>query len=353
MGRTPLPWLAFVAAASLSIGCTVRTVPAPIDAAVTHPDATFADVGRDSGPPDASLYDVPPPDNTCASFRIGTQRIIPRVVLVIDQSGSMALDFGGMSRWHTLEDALVGTDGLVTRLDADVRFGAIMYTDDPDWLGCPDVATQPVTLPSVGNIRSLYVNTPAGNTPTGDSIAYVVAQRATLFDEAATTGPEIMLLATDGEPGTCADGADIVGGRALSVSSTADAFAAGIRTYVLSVGTEVANAHLQDVANAGVGHTAGTADAPYWVATDATELRTALASIASGALPCTVELMGRIDPARACEGTVTLGPDALACGTDWHAIDETHIGLSDSTCARLRSTTDDLVGMFPCDVVVF
>jgi hypothetical protein len=228
-----------------------------------------------------------------------------------------------------------------------------MYTDDPDWAGCPDVAVQNAVLPSIGAIRSLYgANMPAGNTPTGDTIAYVTTNRATLYDEATSTGPEIMILATDGEPGTCADGADTVGGNALSVANAQAAFDAGIRTYVLSVGTEIANMHLQDVANAGVGHMPGDPDAPFWVATDPAGLHDALATIASSALPCTLELMGRIEPSRACEGTVMLGTDALACGTDWHAIDETHIALSDATCARLRSTTDDLVGTFPCDVII-
>ncbi len=337
---------------ALLAGCTIRSpLPGREDADVARPDAWVRDAGRDAGP----ASDVPPPDNTCASIRIDTQRVIPRVVLVIDQSGSMRQDFGGPTRWQALQTALTGTDGLVTLLDRDAQFGAVMYTDDPDVLGCPDVATQPGTLPSIGNIRSLYsANTPAGNTPTGDTIAYVVANRATLFAEGGTaSGSEVMILATDGEPGTCADGADVVGGRALSVSSTQAAFAAGIRAYVLSVGTEVANMHLQDVANAGVGHAPGDPDAPYWVATDATTLRAAIAAIASGALPCTLQLMGEIDPSRACEGTVTLGADPLACGTDWHAVDATHIELSDSTCARVRSTTDDLFGTFPCEVVVF
>lgn len=341
--------LAGLAVSIAVVGCTIRSpLPGPDDAFVDRPDAWFPD----TTPP----RDVPPPDNTCASVRIDALRVVPRVVLVIDQSGSMRLDFGGVSRWIALEQALTdATTGLVTTLDDDVQFGAVMYTDDPDFLGCPDVVTLDGAMPSIGAVRSMFsVNVPAGNTPTGDTLAYVLANRATLFAEGGpATGDEVVILATDGEPGTCADGADVTGGRALSVASTQAAFDAGIRTYVLSVGTEVANMHLADVADAGVGVGPGDPPAPYWVATDATSLRTAIEAIASGALPCTLELMGTIDPALACEGTVTLGTEPLACGSDWHAVDASHIALSDAACARLRSTTDDLYGTFPCDAVVF
>ena len=336
------------------------TVPAPtgqtdaagaLDGSALAPDASALDAGRD-----AALYDGPVPDGTCASVTFLAERTIPSVVVVIDQSGSMALPFGttGGSRWTTLEDALVGPDGLVTSLEHFVRFGAVMYTDDPEVFGCPDVDTQPATLDGRGNFAALYaVDFPSGNTPTGDTLGLVLAQRDELFAESTRTGPAVILLATDGEPGTCADGTDIDGGRRLTIDNAAAAFAAGVTTYVLSVGTEIARPHLQDVANAGSGRRAGEPDAPYWVASDPAGLRTALASIASGALPCTLALDGRIDPAQACRGTVTLGSEELACGTDWTATDETHLVLSASACARLRASTDDVHGTFPCDVVVF
>lgn len=336
--------------------CTVAgspdaTLDAAIDAAPAERDTGASDAGRD-----AVAYDGPAADNTCAAITFVAARTIPSVVVVIDQSGSMALPFGasGGSRWTTLEDALVGTGGLVTSLEHFVRFGAVMYTDDPEVGGCPDVDTQPASLDGRGNLAALYaVDFPSGNTPTGDTLGLVLAQRDELFAESTRTGPAVILLATDGEPGTCADGTDIVGGRQRTVDNARAAFDAGIETYVLSVGTEIAQQHLQDVANAGVGRQAGEPDAPYWIASDPAGLRAALASIASGALPCTLTLDGRIDPARACRGTVRLGDQELACGTDWTATDESHLALSDAACARLRASTDDVQGTFPCDVVVF
>ncbi len=350
MNRTM--WACVAGCSIAAMGCTERVTPDhPEDAAVAPHD-----MGHDAPIVDSG----PPPDNVCVAIPVELTRIIPRVMLVIDQSGSMGdHNFGTVTRWQALEDALVGTDGLVTNLSAHVRFGAVMYTDGPDDPACPELQTTAVMLPGLPSIRSLYdANGPEGNTPTGAAIASVVSMRATLFDEAHSTGPEIMILATDGEPGLCdpdgtGAGGDIVGGRALSLSSTMDAHAAGIDTYVISVGTEVANMHLQDVANAGVGHVTGTPDAPFWVATDTTMLHDALATIASSALPCTLELSQSIVVDRACEGTLKLGTTQLTCGTDWHADDETHITLSDTACDQLRHTTDDLIVTFPCDALIF
>lgn len=346
----------FVLALGALPACTVAA-PATSDAAGVSDAASPPNDGdAHDGGRDAPLADGPTPDGTCATITFAAERTIPSVVVVIDQSGSMALPFGtgGGSRWTTLEDALVGPSGLVTTLEHFVRFGAVMYTDDPEVLGCPDVSTQPASLDGRGNVAALYAFAfPSGNTPTGDTLGLALAQREELFAESTRTGPAVIVLATDGEPGTCADGTDIVGGRQLSVDAAAAAFDAGIETYVLSVGPEIAAQHLQDVANAGVGHRAGDPDAPYWVASDPAGLRAALASIASGALPCTLTLDGRIDPARACRGTVTLGTRELACGTEWTALDESHLALSDAACTLLRSSTDDVQGHFPCDVVVF
>jgi hypothetical protein len=341
----------FAGCSIAAMGCTERLTPdRPEDAAMAP---------RDMGH-DAPIVDFgPPPDNVCVAIPVPLTRIIPRVMVVIDQSGSMIQDFGGQTRWHALEDALVGTDGLVTNLSAHVRFGAVMYTDGPDDPACPELQTTVVMLPGLSAIRSLYgMNGPEGNTPTGAAIASVLSNRASLFDEAGSTGPEIIILATDGEPGLCdpegtGAGGDIVGGRVLTLSSTRQAHDAGIDTYVISVGTEVANMHLQDVANAGVGHVAGTPDAPFWVATDTSMLRDALATIASSALPCTLELSQSVIVDRVCEGTLKLGTTQFTCGTDWHAADETHITLSPTACDQLRHSADDLIVTFPCDALIF
>src|SRR5262249_7353882 len=129
------------------------------------------------------------------------------------------------------------------------------------------------------------------------------------------------------------------------------AFGMGIKTYVISVGVGIALTHLQEVANAGVGTPTGGPDAPYWVATDLSGFQKALTDIVGGAITCTIELVGKVDPARACEGEVTLDGAVLACGTDWKMIDENHIELLGAACDKLKSASATLEAKFPCDVL--
>jgi hypothetical protein len=319
------------------------TCPVPVDAG--HDAAVVVDVGP---------IDAPPGDTTCASVRVATTRVTPNVILVIDRSGSMNLDFdGGRSRWDVLDESLYGMpDGLVFDLAAIVRFGVVMYSEDPDFGGCPDLSREPARIANYTALAAQYdASTPGGNTPTGQAIEAVLTDIASLAP--VRTDPTVIVLATDGEPATCEDGTDIVSGRARTVSAVTTAFDMDIQTFVVSVGTEIAMEHLQDVANAGVGRSASDPDAPFWVATSADGLHDALSAIVSGVVSCEVELVGEIDPARACEGSVMLGTDALACGTEWRAVDATHIEILDAACERLRRSTEDLVGTFPCDVVVF
>jgi hypothetical protein len=312
----------------------------------------------DGGPPDARAPREDAPfdantDTTCAAVRVDAIRTTPNVVLVIDRSGSMNLDFGpGGTRWQVLRDSLLAApDGLVASLDMVVRFGAVMYSEDPDIAGCPDVSQVPAVIDGYPSVQSLFAtNSPAGNTPTGQTLEHVLANIATLAPERAD--PTVIVLATDGEPATCEDGTDVTTGRMLVVSAAASAYSMGMRTYVVSVGTEIARMHLQEVANAGVGRMAPDPDAPFWVATDTMGLEDALAEIVGGAISCTLELVGEIDPLEACTGTVTLGTDELECGTEWRAVDSTHIEVLGDACARLRRSTDVLFGTFPCGVII-
>ena len=320
-------------------GCSERATP---------PDAIDASPGVDANAGDA------PYDNMCAWVRLETVRKIPNVIVIIDRSGSMNLEFdGGRNRWVALRDALIAEPGgLVATLASDVRFGLVMYSDDPEFGSCPDLSVTPATIDALPAFVSAYMlNSPGGNTPTGDTILETVARIADLAP--MREDPTAILLATDGEPGSCADSSDVTAGRALSVEAVTQAFAMGIHTYALSVGTEVGTAHLQDVANAGVGHVTGEPDAPYWVATDISGLDSALWSIVTNVLSCEIELSGgMIDTALACHGTVTLGSDTLECGTDWRPVDSMHIELLGDACERLKHMGEPLTASFPCDVIL-
>lgn len=302
-------------------------------------------------------FDGAPPDSTCARVMVGASRVTPTVIVVIDRSGSMDEDFDrGMSRWDVLRSSLLGMpDGLLFSLQSSVRFGIAMYSQDSDIRGCPDLLTVPARLNNYAAIEAEYSRRePAGGTPTGDSIQAILSMIDTLAPERGTD-PVILVLATDGEPDTCEDGDDEVGGRRESIAAVTAAQAMGIDTYAISVGTDVGEAHLQDVANAGLGRTVPPdMNAPYYVATDTTGLSSALETIIGGAVSCTLELEGTIsDLAMACAGTVRIGTDVLECGTEWRAVDATHIEILGAACDRLLSGSEEVSGEFPCGIIIF
>jgi hypothetical protein len=303
---------------------------------------------------DAYLGDVPAPDNTCASVMLDATRVIPNVMLIVDRSGSMATnEFSpGVTRWDALRTALFDpAGGLVTRLESSVRFGMAMYSNDPRTMTCPDLFTVPCALNNAEALSASYTlrSPPRGETPTGQSIAAVLGMIDVLVPVRDATSPTFFLLATDGEPNTCEDGTDRVGGQLASVDAVTAAHAAGIDTYVVSVGSEVSTAHLQDVANAGVGAMGAT----FWVATDTAGLVSALSTIIRGVASCDVRLEGMVSGALACEGTVRLGAETLACGTDWRLLDDgSTIRLLGAACDRLQTSGETLTASFPCEAIL-
>ncbi len=310
---------------------------------------------RDDAPfvrADAYYGDVPPPDNTCASVTLDATRVIPNVILVIDRSGSMATNefSAGVSRWAALRRALLDpSEGLVPELQTSARFGVAFYSSVPGT--CPDLNTIACRLGNAERIETEFtrLTPPRGDTPTGQSMAALLGMIDTLAPERGPDAPTFFVLATDGEPNTCEDGSDHAGGRANTVAAVTAAHEAGIDTYVVSVGAEVAASHLQDVANAGM----GTSDAPFWVATDTEGLVAALRSIVRGVVSCDVHLDGMVSTSMACDGTVRLGDDVLECGTDWMILDDGQtIRLIGPACDRLRSSGETLTASFPCEAIL-
>jgi hypothetical protein len=308
------------------------------------------DSGREAGPP----VDAPGADTTCAAVSVGTTLATPNVILIVDQSGSMGdHEFpagSGTSRWEAVDAALLDNPGgLVHMLQSNVRFGLALYHEQST--ACPDLTLVPAELMNFTPIQTRFdAESPGGGTPTGQSIEELL----TRIDEVVThpEEPTIFVLATDGEPDTCEDGNDEVRGRALSVAAVGHAFDAGIETFVISVGVDVSNAHLQDLANAGVNSPAGT-DAPFYVATDTAALSTALTTIVGGVVSCNLTLHGMIDPTAACLGEVQLGGRVLTCDdpNGWHAVDATHIEITGTACDELLGGAE-LTAAFPCGVLV-
>ena len=298
--------------------------------------------------------------NECPSVTVSPMPRIPTVQLLIDQSGSMTQSFGGTDRWNAVKQALVGNQGVITTLQSQVVFGASLYTYNQGTDAvCPRITRTPMRSLNNGTAISqlLNANGPASDTPTGESIRKVIED----FQQnppAANSVP-VILLATDGEPDRCADpDAHDAVSRQLSVDAAAAAYAAGIRTIVLSVGNQVGDDHLQAVANAGAGMPPATGTAPFYKANNPAELSAALSSIITGILSCEFDLSGQVDVNRADEGTVDLSggncsaAGSLDFGTEWEMVDSNTIRVLGGACDALKAGNCTLQATFACGTII-
>lgn len=309
--------------------------------------------GTDATRPDTSFLDATENDGVCAEVTIEARMVTPTVMLIIDQSGSMDADFGGDTRWNVVRDSLLGGDGLIQPLEGTVKFGLALYSavaeGDGGVMGeCPRLTTVDAMLNNHDAIETVYA--PADildETPTGASIQLILRR----FRERVDPDPDpvIFVLATDGEPDTC-EQPNPQNGQDESVAAVERAFDEGIRTFVISVGNDVSEGHLQDLANAGQGRDGSE----FYVAGDDAGLREALRAIIGGAISCVVELEGRVDPAMACSGNVRLNGETLTCDDPdgWRLVDENHIELLGEACDTATSGDATLEAVFPCGAIL-
>lgn len=291
----------------------------------------------------------------CPSVVVAPVARTPTVQLVIDRSGSMTAGFGGTDRWAAVRAALTGPSGVVTQLEDRVLFGATTYSSNRSG-ACPDLEATPTRM--FGNraaIDALLARNLLTDTPTGESLRPIIDELVAARPPDGEYTP-VILLATDGMPDTCANVEENgnTAAQNLSVMETQRAFAAGIKTYILSVGNEVGDPHLQKVANAGVGEPIGTGTAPFYKANNPAQLTDALRTIITGAISCQLDLSGTVaDPALAEQsGHVTLGGVPLVAGTDWHFVDDDTIELLGMACDTFRNGGATLSAEFECGVII-
>jgi hypothetical protein len=289
----------------------------------------------------------------CPNVTVTFEKQVPTVVLLVDQSYSMTERFGSDTRWNVARDALVnGTNGVVKLLEKEVRFGLALYTSRNGSAGgtCPLLTEVDVALSNYSNIRTRLMSAnPIDETPTGESIAAVTKKLA----DPAIPGPKYLVLATDGEPDTCAE-PNPANGQKVAIDATKDAFSKGIPTFYISVGSEVSASHAQQMANAGQGlDPLGTKKAKYYVASDAASMKAAFDSIIYGVRSCTFKLNAKVvDPSK---GNVTLDGAKLTYndGNGWKlSPDGTEVELVGSSCEKVKSGDHSISAQFACGAVV-
>lgn len=306
-----------------------------------------------SGPSPTTTEDPDALTSGCGEVTVMLEPVVPTIVLLIDQSGSMTDDFGGQDRWAAVYDTLMDPDdGVVAQLESQVRFGVTLYTseDGNDGPQCPILTSVEAAIDNRAAIDVEYgPATPNDETPTGESLQAVAMSLSGLDFE----GPKAIVLATDGEPDTC-EVPNPQEGQGVALDAAEFAFGEGISTFIISVGNEVGQDHLQEMANVGVGKAPDDPmPAPYYEALDAQQLVEAFNEIIGTFISCELTIDGEVDLDQACEGTVELDGQELECGVDWEVPNETTLLLLGQACDTLKDgATHTVDARWPCGAVV-
>jgi len=284
----------------------------------------------------------------CGQVKLDATPKTPNVIVIVDQSSSMddKFDDNG-TRWEVLKASLLADDGLFAELQALVRFGIVLYSGEDDGNACPNLSQVAVAINNLEAIRALYQPQDTLNdTPTGDAINAVLDQIENT-DLVGGDNPTIFVLATDGEPDTCAE-PNPQNGQEESVASVKRAFSLDIRTYVIAVAQEdeLSEGHLNDMANAGIGVMSG---APSFRVDNDAALRAALRGVVGGELSCTVPLKGKVTAKDPCAGTVLLDGKELECkgANGWELVNPKTIEIKGTACDALK-TGKKLEANFDC-----
>jgi hypothetical protein len=215
--------------------------------------------------------------------RMGSMCLEPTVAFVIDGSGSMCAPFGGGTRWTELRKILLDPmNGLINRYENQVDFGMMLYdgtidfmaalmamggTPSPQCAGmsgagrnmgvCPQLIQAPPRRGNAAMIGMMYpMRELGGSTPTDKAMNVAVDQLIAANPGDPGKHPKFLILATDGQPNdicTGGLGGDGVPQQMGVIAAVERAYAAGIRTYVISLadGDPVLEQHLTVVAQRG------------------------------------------------------------------------------------------------------
>jgi hypothetical protein len=311
-----------------------------------------------ANPPPSPFPDDPfPDDGTCGDINAVVDGLTPTVQLLIDQSGSMGQDFGNTDRWGAVYNSIMDGSGVVSSLESTIRFGLTLYSGAANAGDtCPALDSVAPALNNYSAIDAVYgPANPKQETPTGESLD------ATIDVLAASTEPgrKIIVLGTDGLPDTCADpsantDATEEVARQVALTAAERAFDAGIRVYIVSVGNDVGEPHLQDMANAGSGlPVGGTDNAQFFVANSPDELVTAFGTIVGSVAGCLFTINGEVDVAKAAQGLVSLDGTPLDFGTEWQMLDGKTFEVLGQACDTIQDgSLHHISAVFPCGVII-
>jgi hypothetical protein len=336
----------------------------------------------------------------CIDVEVDFEPIIPNVVLLIDQSGSMndgsgfgtavqaEIDDGSYTpwgcggvndlwRWNVVRSVLFNPDGgIVKPLEDQVRFGMALYTSNggfgltEPFKTCPVLAEVALGFGTYAEmLEAMDCSDIGSDTPTRESLRDTAAALAAR----ELDGKNVIVLATDGEPDNCTcpnwndDGGydcdgdvedrvtrpGFVDPITLAAAEQYDVVQEakrvyeelGIQVFVIDVSTPSNTSlrdHLTDVAEAGGGD--------IFDGTNPSGLTDAFQTIIDGARSCAIDLDGEIEDGKESTGKVLLNGDPLTLGDPdgWKVNSPTQIELVGDACTTIKSGAQELDITFPC-----
>ncbi|HEX5659061.1 MAG TPA: VWA domain-containing protein [Polyangiales bacterium] len=367
----------YVATISLLLACSDGGTKGELDASTLPAGdggGTAAPLDGASRMTDARIR--PPRDATssgdgaaCNHAELSFDPRPPTTVLLVDRSSSMFDN----KLWEPLK---AGVLSVVQQLSSDVRFGFASYTGKNGGM-CPDMTQVAVAEDNYAAIAAAYNALPAppykGETPTASAVAAIASALVAQEGDAKS-----IVLVTDGEPDFCDDG-NVTCARDAVVAAVQAAYRQDVRTFILSIGGQVAGAHLRDVANAGVGQgvvdhnnnvknqctakaTYGTSEgsAPYFepdVANQAALIEV-LAGVVARTRSCSLDLAGRVrvDLDQAERGTVSIDDVSIPYGgaNGFRMNTATELELLGTACERIRTTRAVRIAVdYPCEAITY
>jgi len=324
------------------------------------------------GKTDGSVGTTSTISDICAEVHMQATRVKPRIMFVVDRSGSTDEEYiGSTSKWQALYDALMTPKtGVIDKLQKVAYFGILLF-DGGDVIEvnqCPDSGTCPDYLtpdcprliavnPELNNydaINATYKKSPPGSsTPAAAALeaAYkLMPSQQQVLDQ--VIGPEFVIYCTDGEPNSCENGSKAIDpeARETVIDHVTDAAKAGIKTYVISIAVNNnMKQHMTDVAKA------GNTGSPAFSPTTKDELAKVISQIVSGSVGCNLELNHAVTPGNECLGYVELNSHLLTCNgpNGWKLTDQTHIKLLGTACESFLYDSAAMVNAgFPCDIII-
>lgn len=204
----------------------------------------------------------------CNSADVSFEKEVPTVLILVDKSTSMFASnlpnggspaFGTKSdRWEAMRDAVAALEPF----SGEVAFSLSTYTSfNMSGSTCPSLENLDVAPATTLDVPTRFADILASIPPSAEAIpdsksetptgAAILAASAAL-QALPSKGPKYILVITDGDPDTCVN-FDPQCGQDIAIGAAQEAFAAGIKTFVVGISDDVDNNFLNDLAHAGQG----------------------------------------------------------------------------------------------------